>query len=260
MTSSVYDTIGQGYHRHRKADPRITQSLIDLLPIPHCSVIADIGAGTGNYSRALADVGFQIKAIEPSYIMKLQAEPHAKVEWFAGPAEAIPLPNTSVDAVVCIFASHHFSSLLKAASEMNRICPQGTIIWFTFDPREADEPWFADYFPSIWSDAYHLFPPIAHLVSLFYERLGRMAKVEEFHLPNDLEDLFLGACWQKPWMYLDDEIRKCMSGFALADQGDISNGLARLEEDLSKGRWAEKYAHVLTKVTVDWGYRFIVVR
>ena len=38
-----------------------------------------------------------------------------------------------------------------------------------------------------------------------------------------------------------------MSGFALAEQVDISNGLSRLEEDLSKGHWAEKYAHVLTK-------------
>jgi hypothetical protein len=52
MTSSVYDKIGQGYLRYRKPDPRITQSIVDLLAVPRGSVIADIGAG--NYSRAFA--------------------------------------------------------------------------------------------------------------------------------------------------------------------------------------------------------------
>jgi ubiquinone/menaquinone biosynthesis C-methylase UbiE len=260
MTLSVYDTIGQGYHRHRKPDLRITQSLVDLLAVPRGSVIADIGAGTGNYSCALADFGFQIKAVEPSNVMRQQAKWHEKVEWVTGTAEAIPLSDASVDAVVCIFASHHFSSLPKAASEMCRICPQGPIVWFTFDPRNADEPWIADYFPSIWSDAYRVFPPMDDLVSLIQKCLDRKIEVAEFHLPGDLEDFFLAACWRKPEMYLLQEVRNCMSGFALADQGDISIGLARLEEDLAKGHWSAKYGHILIQNTVDWGYRFIIAR
>jgi ubiquinone/menaquinone biosynthesis C-methylase UbiE len=260
MISSVYDTIGQGYLKYRKPDPRIIQRLIDLLALPRGSVIADIGAGTGNYSRALADFGFKIKAVEPSEVMRQQAKWHEHVEWFTGTAEAIPLLAASVDAVICIFASHHFSSLPKAATEINRICPQGPILWFTFDPRKADEPWFSEYFPTIWSDAHRVFPPIDDLVSLFQECIGGKVEVMEFHLPGDLEDLFLAACWRKPEMYLLEEVRNCMSGFALADQGDISIGLSRLEEDLAKGYWSVKYAHILTKDTVDWGYRFIVAR
>jgi ubiquinone/menaquinone biosynthesis C-methylase UbiE len=223
-------------------------------------VIADIGAGTGSYSRALADLEYPIKAVEPSDVMRQQAEPHAKVQWFKGTAEAIPLLDASADAVVCIFASHHFSSLPKAVSEINRICPQGPIVWFTFDPREANEPWFADYFPTIWTDAYRVFPPVADLVTLFQERVGRRAEVEEFHLPSDLADLFIAALWRKPEMYLNEEVRKSMSPFVLADQRDVHKGLARLEEDLTKGHWTEKYAHVLAKDTIDWGYRFVVVR
>jgi hypothetical protein len=63
MISSGCDTIGQGYHSHRKADPRITRSIVDLLATPCCSMIADIGASPENCSRALADFGFQVKAI-----------------------------------------------------------------------------------------------------------------------------------------------------------------------------------------------------
>jgi ubiquinone/menaquinone biosynthesis C-methylase UbiE len=135
MTTFVYDTIGQGYRKYRKSDPRITQCVVDLLAVPRGSNIGDIGAGTGNYSRAIADFGSQVKAVEPSETVRGQAKQHKNVKWLAGTAEAIPLSNASVEAVVCIFASHHFHSLPKVASEINRICPKGPILWFTFDPR-----------------------------------------------------------------------------------------------------------------------------
>jgi 2-polyprenyl-3-methyl-5-hydroxy-6-metoxy-1,4-benzoquinol methylase len=43
--------------------------------------ISDVGAGTGNYSCALARRGYTIKAIEPSIVMRSQAEQREAVEW-----------------------------------------------------------------------------------------------------------------------------------------------------------------------------------
>jgi protein-L-isoaspartate O-methyltransferase len=51
---SLYDKIGRNYPTHRQADPRLTASILELLSLPEASEIADVGAGTGNYSLALA--------------------------------------------------------------------------------------------------------------------------------------------------------------------------------------------------------------
>lgn len=54
----VYDSIGKQYSKTRVPDIRIVNKLIDLLNLPKGSLIADIGAGTGGYSLALAHQGF----------------------------------------------------------------------------------------------------------------------------------------------------------------------------------------------------------
>lgn len=69
----AYNTIGKGYTKHRQADIRIVDLLYSLLNLPNGSVIADIGAGTGNYSLALAHKGYKMKAVEPSIVMRTQS-------------------------------------------------------------------------------------------------------------------------------------------------------------------------------------------
>ena len=52
----VYDHIGAGYTKYRCADPRIVERLVDLIGLSPPRVLADIGAVTGNYSHAVADL------------------------------------------------------------------------------------------------------------------------------------------------------------------------------------------------------------
>jgi 16S rRNA A1518/A1519 N6-dimethyltransferase RsmA/KsgA/DIM1 with predicted DNA glycosylase/AP lyase activity len=66
----VYDSIGQSYSKFRVPDPRIVDSVVNLLRLEPGSLVADIGAGTGNYSRAIADRGFFLYAVEPSSVMR----------------------------------------------------------------------------------------------------------------------------------------------------------------------------------------------
>jgi ubiquinone/menaquinone biosynthesis C-methylase UbiE len=111
---SIYNSIGQQYLKTRVPDIRIVKKLIDLLNLPKNSIIADIGAGTGGYSLALANQGFFVNAIERSLVMQKQAVEHPQVKWFTGYAENLPLPDKSVDGVVSILAIHHFTNLEKA--------------------------------------------------------------------------------------------------------------------------------------------------
>lgn len=253
----IYDQIGDGYTKHRCADPRIVKELVRVLSLPHKSIMADIGAGCGNYSYALAEGGYTIEAVEPSDAMRRQASPHPSVRWHKGAAEAVPLPNDSVDAVVCVLAAHHFSSQSSAISEMERIRKGGPIVWLTFDPRQVPAPWLADYFPPIWEGAFSAFPPLSDICDLMGGITGGNVESHPFTIPWDLEDCFMAAGWRRPDMYLDPDVRKCMSAFALADAEVVTRGLAQLESDLQTGRWKSLYGSLLDENAIDWGYRII---
>jgi len=257
MTDVVYNSIGINYNKNRAADPRILKVMTRLLDLPMGSVIADIGAGTGNYSNALADLGFIIKAIEPSEEMRRQAKSHIHVTWIPGTAESIPLKDNSVDGVVIILALHHFHSLKQVSTELHRICPKGPIVLFTLDPREGKVPWFKDYFPDIYRKDFKTFPPIARIFEIlaFDNRWSKI--IEPFPLPHDLADKNMYSAWRNPERYLDEQFRKNTSGFALASEPIVRSGVDRLRSDLRTGKWDKKYGDLRNKTFFDAGFKFI---
>ena len=255
----VYDRIGAGYVRHRCAEPRLVTAVADALALETPAALADIGAGTGNYSRALADLGFRLEAVEPSPVMRAQALHHPAVTWHEGVAENVPLRDGSVDGVICILASHHFSALETAVTEMVRICPEGPIVWFTLDPRLEELPWLGDYFPTVLERGLDVLPPLDDVCRLLEAHSGRRVTVIPWPVPHDLRDHFLAAGWRRPEMYLDAEVRAAISLFALAGQGELEEGLSQLQEDLARGDWKAKYGSVLERQAIDWGYRLVKV-
>ena len=90
MPQPVYDLIGSNYNVNRTADARILSTIGDLLNLPPGSTIADIGGGTGNYSRSLANLGYKVLAVEPSEEMRKQAVPNKNVRWHSGTAVLFP--------------------------------------------------------------------------------------------------------------------------------------------------------------------------
>ncbi|MGD2181943.1 class I SAM-dependent methyltransferase [Lusitaniella coriacea] len=253
----TYDTIGQSYSQVRRPDSRIVSALLDLLQLEPGSRIADIGAGTGNYSEALGNCGFCVFAVEPSPVMRLQATKHPNVQWLDGYAEKIPLPTSSVDAAIAILATHHFSNLEKAISEMNRITNNGTVLFLTFDPRQAEKLWIADYFPAQWEEAQSIFPPLCDVMALIQKNSQRIVKSYPFLLPHDLKDLFFAAGWRRPEIYLNPDVRAGISALALADPKIVQKGIDQLQQDLENGVWDAKYGEIRQREKLDAGYRFL---
>jgi ubiquinone/menaquinone biosynthesis C-methylase UbiE len=255
----IYDIIGKSYAQFRFPDHRIVDSLLNLLQLPPGSTIADIGAGTGGYSRAIAQRGFFVDAVEPSEVMRSQAVPHPQVQWFDGYAEAIPLPDRSVDAAICILALHHFSDLEAALREMHRVVKEGAIAFFTFDSKAKQDFWLDDYFPFLWEYDESSFFPLDYIISFIQTTFKRKVDIYSFPLPPDLTDLFLAAGWQRPEIYLNFEIRAGMSAFALADPQLVEVGVKQLQADLTSGKWQAKYGKFMELAEFDAGYRFLVL-
>ncbi|MFQ4143594.1 class I SAM-dependent methyltransferase [Chlorogloeopsis sp. ULAP02] len=253
---SIYNSIGKQYSKTRIPDVRIVNQLIDLLNLQKGSIIADIGAGTGGYSLALANQGFFVHAVEPSIVMQKQAVEHLQVKWFTGYAENLPLPDKSVDAVVSILAIHHFTHLEKAFQEMYRVIRDGTIVLLTFDIRFAQKIWLYDYFPFLWEDALR-FLPLNEQINLIQNNTKRRVEAIPLLLPHNLSDLFAAAAWRKPELYLQPEVRAGISSFALANQDLVEQGLQLLSADLRSGEWTKKYGDIHNFKEIDLGYRFI---
>jgi ubiquinone/menaquinone biosynthesis C-methylase UbiE len=257
MGQTPYDLIGTNYNRTRMADPRIVSAIFELLKLPPGSAIADIGAGTGNYSLALARLGYKILAIEPSDKMLKQAVSNENISWLQGFAEDIPLVDDSVKAVMIILALHHFSSMEKAIWEAARVCPSGPVVVFTMDPRESEEFWFNDYFPEIERQVRQVFPPIQDVIQMFCEKNGWSAQTRKFPLPSDLIDQNMCSGWNRPEIYLDKHFRQNMSGFALASQTEVEKGLKRLQRDLFEGVWNRENGYLRKQLFFNAGFRFI---
>lgn len=255
---TLYDHLGALYARYRRPDSRLTRALLDALALAPGGRIADIGAGTGKYALKLAEAGYQLKAIEPSRVMLEQIPPHPGVEALQGTAEALPLADASVDAAISVIAMSHFSDLGRALAEMDRVCGGGRIVVVTVDPREAESPWFEEYFPEVHARNLERSVPIAQLAATFERALGRPVATRALPIPRDFEDLFSGSAWSRPELHLDADYRSCAASFARAPAEAVEASVRRLASDLASGRHAARYPDLAARAELDVGLRLLV--
>lgn len=141
-----YNLAAADYERVRPSYPtRALAVLADALDLKPGERVADLGAGTGKFTRLLALTGAQVVAVEPVAAMRERlTEILPQVAAVDGVAEATGLPNASVDAAVAAQAWHWFDGP-GALAEIERITgPRGRLglVWNTLD---VTVPWVAEY-------------------------------------------------------------------------------------------------------------------
>jgi SAM-dependent methyltransferase len=109
MTSSRFSDRAHAYAAHRPSYPRAAiDALLRGLGPEDRLIVADVGAGTGISANLLAERVGTVVAVEPNAAMREHAAVRPNVHWEHGTAEALPLPDKSVDAAAAFQAFHWF--------------------------------------------------------------------------------------------------------------------------------------------------------
>jgi SAM-dependent methyltransferase len=101
-------------------------------------VVVDLAAGTGKLTRALADRGFEVVAVEPVTEMRALIARDDRVRVLAGTAEAIPLGDGAADAVTVAQAFHWFDGP-RALAEIARVLRPGGVLALLFNRRRMED-------------------------------------------------------------------------------------------------------------------------
>ncbi len=165
MKVDYNQTQHQGYNQGRSIRPEALAGWMTAFRshAPHARAWLDLGCGTGRFTAALADeFGGPVYGVEPAAAMRSQAPIHPGVVYLDGAAEAIPLADDAVDAVLCFLSFHHFRDRAAAAAELHRVLrPNGRLlIRSMFCDRMPDLIWHT-YFPKARAAELDFFPSVA---------------------------------------------------------------------------------------------------
>jgi ubiquinone/menaquinone biosynthesis C-methylase UbiE len=139
-----YTTAADKYVRGRPDyPPEIAIWLRETLGLQAGTTVVDLGAGTGKFTPRLVATGATVIAVEPVDEMRAKlSSALPKVEARAGTAESVPLPEASVDAVVCAQSFHWFATR-EALAEIYRVLKPGGRLGLIWNPRDARIGWVA---------------------------------------------------------------------------------------------------------------------
>ena len=256
-TSPVYDTIGQGYLAHRRAEPS-WEALIHQ-QLGNGRVVVNVGAGTGSYEPA----DRRVVAVEPSTVMVGQ-RPAGAAPVVRGSGSAIPVRSGGADVALAILTMHHWDDWAAGLAELCRIAPRRVVLTMDFEMHASF--WFLqDYVPEVREATRVLEPGYVAVAEAIGGGHGDgdgdggvSAAVIPLLVPRDMQDGVLGAYWCRPEAYLDPEVRANCSGLALADPAAVARGVAALESDLTSGAWQLRHADLADLPAIDLGYRLVV--
>lgn len=139
--ASSFGAAAEAYERGRPGYP---EAALDwLLPAGAVRVL-DLGAGTGKLTRQLVSRRVDVVAVEPSAGMLAQLRlVLPDVTAMCGTAEAIPLPDRSVEVVLAAQA-WHWVDVERAVPEVARVLVPGGRLGLIWNTRDERVGWVAE--------------------------------------------------------------------------------------------------------------------
>jgi SAM-dependent methyltransferase len=137
----AFDYCADDYARYRPGyPPELFARLAELCaPAPEVWV-ADVGAGTGHFSRGLIERGYRVMALEPSLSMLRElggsaSDANARLRPLCAVAERTGLADASIGLITCAQSFHWFNPPF-ALAEFGRVLRAGGALVLTWNNRD----------------------------------------------------------------------------------------------------------------------------
>ena len=146
--AGAWDTIRAGYFTEAVRAAAIAKAYLR-----EEMTVADVGAGTGFMASGLAPLVQQVLVLDGSQAMLDEARKNLaefeNIAYHLADAQALPLPDESVDAAFANMYLHHCPDPLGALSEMVRVLkPGGRLVITDMDTHAYD--WMKEEMADVW--------------------------------------------------------------------------------------------------------------
>ena len=133
MNENIFSGIADIYDKYRPSYPQALFTYLHVdIGIDESSTVADIGSGTGIFSKNLLDICKQVYAVEPNSDMREMAEVNLsytdKFISIHAPAEATTLPDHCIDYITVAQAFHWFDRKVFQKECQRILKKQGQVI------------------------------------------------------------------------------------------------------------------------------------
>ena len=239
LCASIYEQTAHTYDRHRKADPEIADELMQQLRPQKEGHYLDVGCGSGNYTKALAERGLHIEGTDLSDSMLAKAEAKApELQWTTADMRSLPFEINAFAGVLTVHTLHYIKDeLVETFSEIRRVLqPGGRFVVLAVGLEQALQFWVNHYFPFFGEVAYRAVVPRETIVAAFQEAGFSDVSLKPYFTTEETADLFSYACKYRPHLFLDPTLRAGMTPFQLPEYAEeVERGCEHLEQDLKSG-------------------------
>ncbi len=229
--TQAYDSprLAGAYHQGNEMPEASLAAWVDLIvgyaPVPH-PLVVDLGAGTGMFSAALAGRGeaTEVVGVEPSAAMREQARRVSageNIQYVAGSADAIPVPDGFADLVLLSRVIHHVPDRRACARELKRVLKPGGVAVIRTTFRERLDAVVYDYWPQVRESDQERFVSGSALLGEFEAEGFTVRDTVSFAQP-------VAASLRE---YRARLASQPQSKFAHLSEAEFAAGLARMAED-----------------------------
>jgi ubiquinone/menaquinone biosynthesis C-methylase UbiE len=258
MGAIDYDSWAKTYDDTRGTSPSVLGPIAEALGEPAGRSLLDIGGGTGNFARPLAEAGFRVTLADFSPEMLRRASAKLDAAFVVADGQRLPFRDGAFDCAICVNVLGHMPDWRTALKEARRVLREGPLVLKVSTRETVTANWIMSYLPGLLDYApLHHYQPAAETVRAL--RDAGFSRVEEkvIHY-TDMVDGSFQALKHQPELLLDGERILNTAVLMRVPEKERREAIETIRRDYKSGKLREVMAR-FEPLVAEYGDGFVFV-